>query len=69
MIVSKFGGTSVGSSNNIKKVIEIIAKKKEKVIVETVVETIILWFEGWVIILFSLSITRQIYFIFFIDKI
>ncbi|MCF6297502.1 MAG: bifunctional aspartate kinase/homoserine dehydrogenase I [Flavobacteriaceae bacterium] len=33
MIVSKFGGTSVGSANNINKVIEIISNKKEKVIV------------------------------------
>lgn len=33
MIVSKFGGTSVGSAKNISQVIEIIAKKKDKNIV------------------------------------
>lgn len=33
MIVSKFGGTSVGSAKNIKKVIQIIGNKKEKTIV------------------------------------
>ena len=31
MIVSKFGGTSVGSAENIKKVIQIVSEKKEKV--------------------------------------
>ena len=30
MIVSKFGGTSVGSANNIKKVIQIISDKNKK---------------------------------------
>ena len=30
MIVSKFGGTSVGSAENIKKVIQIVNDKKEK---------------------------------------
>lgn len=33
MIVSKFGGTSVGSSNNINKVIKIISRKRKNVIV------------------------------------
>ena len=33
MIVSKFGGTSVGSAENIEKVIEIAQQKKEKVAV------------------------------------
>ncbi len=33
MIVSKFGGTSVGSSNNINKVIKIITRKRKNVIV------------------------------------
>ena len=30
MIVSKFGGTSVGSAENIKKVIQIVKEKNEK---------------------------------------
>jgi len=33
MIVSKFGGTSVGSAKNIQKVIQIISDKKEKTVV------------------------------------
>ena len=33
MIVSKFGGTSVGSAENIKKVIRIVSQKKEKMVV------------------------------------
>ena len=33
MIVSKFGGTSVGSADNIEKVIEIAKQKKEQVAV------------------------------------
>ena len=33
MIVSKFGGTSVGSAKNIKKVIQIIGNKNEKILV------------------------------------
>ena len=33
MIVSKFGGTSVGSAKNIDKVIQIIAQKSEKTVV------------------------------------
>ena len=33
MIVSKFGGTSVGSSKNIKRVIQIIANKNNKTVV------------------------------------
>ena len=39
MIVSKFGGTSVGSAENIKKVIQIVNDKKEKraVVVSVVV--------------------------------
>ena len=33
MIVAKFGGTSVGSAENIKKVIQIISNKSEKSVV------------------------------------
>jgi len=33
MIVSKFGGTSVGSAKNIKKVIKIVAGKNKKIAV------------------------------------